>query len=300
VPLVELERRFYNEPSFQYLKRTIQRDGFKSCYPVRAIYNPRIDKYEVFDGIHRLKVAQSLGISKIPLIDETGKYTRQQAIAEGIKANRTHAYYNPMDLAKNLQALSGSMARVRKRKSFGRPETVNLSALADLTGMSEPSISKYLQLLRLPEDTQRLVGEGKLRQTLAYILLKLDGTPHAHLISELAQEVVTKGMSRSELIKKVEAIKKTGRYKDELKICEGCKRSFTFDRLNRTYLCPECNDRLHSGKLRITPSRKKARQRFLKLNNYVQTLEKQGEKVPAWVRERVENLYRQWEEARGW
>lgn len=302
VPLRELERQFYSDVSFARLKRIIERDGFKSCFPVRAIYNKRQDRYEVFDGIHRVKVAHSLGIKKIPFIDETGKYTRQQAIAEGIKANISHAYYNPMDLAKNLQALSESLGRVRKSKSksFGRPETRSLSALADLTGMSEPTISKHLQLLRLPEDVQRLVGEGKLRQTLAYILLKLDGTRHAHLISKLAQEVVTKGISRNQLIAKVKAIEKTGRYKDELKICEGCKRSFTFDTLSRTYLCPDCNDRLHSGKLRVMPSREKARQTFLKVNNYVQKLEKQGEEVPAWLRERLEKLHSQWEEARGW
>ncbi|MGQ9759184.1 MAG: ParB/RepB/Spo0J family partition protein [Candidatus Methanomethylicaceae archaeon] len=101
-PLEELERRFYSDSSFSYLLKTIERDGFKSCYPVRAIFNEKKGKYEVFDGIHRTKVAQRLDIKTIPLIDETGKLARQQAIAEGIKANQTHAYYSPMDKARNL------------------------------------------------------------------------------------------------------------------------------------------------------------------------------------------------------
>lgn len=296
-PLRELERRFYNDASFAYLKRTIQRDGFKSCYPVRAIFNKTKDRYEVFDGIHRVKVAHSLGITKIPLIDETGKLTKQQAIAEGIKANRSHAYYNPMDIAKNLEALGESLGKVRKSKSLGRPETVSLSVLADLTGMSEPTISQYLQLLRLPEDVQTLVGEGKLRQTLAYILLKLDGTPYARLIPKLAQEVVNKGISRNQLIKKVEAIKKTGHYEDELKICDGCQRTFTFDGMTRSWLCPKCNDLLHSGKFReVSPSRDrtKAMQRYLRLRHTIEELEKKGVKISSKAYENLEKFHGDW------
>ena len=92
IPLPELERQFYDQSNYRYLRRIIETEGFKPCYPIRAVFNGRKGVYEVFDGTHRLKVAQDLGISRIPLIDETGILTRQQAIAEGIKANKTHAY----------------------------------------------------------------------------------------------------------------------------------------------------------------------------------------------------------------
>jgi ParB/RepB/Spo0J family partition protein len=299
-PLRELERRFYSDSSFNYLLRTIERDGFKSCYPVRAIWNEKLGKYEVFDGIHRTKVAQRLGIKKIPLIDETGKLTRQQAIAEGIKANQTHAYYSPIDKARNLQALAESLKTVRKSQSFGRPETVNLSALADLTGMSEKSISHYLQLLRLPQEVQNMVGKGKLGISHALILLRLDGTPQAHLISKLAQEVITKGMSKRELTSKVEAIKKTGRYIEDVKVCVRCKRAFTTDRISKVWLCAECNDAIHKEKLELGyPERRKvAMQRFLKVNNFVEKLRKEGKEVPLWLEARLEELHQEWREAR--
>ena len=94
VPMPELLRDFYNPPQFAYLKRVIAKDGFKTQYSVRGIWNRRKKKHEIFDGIHRWKVAEALGIAKIPLIDETGMLTRQKALAEGIKANVTHAPYD--------------------------------------------------------------------------------------------------------------------------------------------------------------------------------------------------------------
>lgn len=300
IPMVELERQFYNDASFAYLRKTIARDGFKPCYPVRAIFNKGKNRYEVFDGIHRTKVAQSLGITKIPLIDETEKLTRQQAIAEGIKANRTHAYYNAMDLAKNLEALAESLSSVRRHKSRGRPETVSLSALADLTGMSEKSVSQYLQLRRLPEEVQTLVGQGKLGMSHALVLLRLLKTDYTGMISELAQEVVSEGISRRELVKKVESIRKRGYYHEEIKVCAGCKRTFSKDRVSYVYLCPECVGKLFSGKLEtsVNENRTKAMKTYLKVNNFVKKLEKNNKKVPAWLRARVEQLHQMWKEAR--
>ena len=104
----------------------------------------------------------------------------------------THAYYNPMDLARNLEALGKTTSAARKSKSFGRPESVSLSTLAELTGMSEKSISQYLQLLRLPEDVQTMVGAGKLKLSCALILLRLDKTASRHMIPKLAKMLLEK------------------------------------------------------------------------------------------------------------
>jgi hypothetical protein len=41
---------------------------------------------------------------KIPLEDRIALVTREHAIEEGIKANRTHAHRNSMDFAKILKA----------------------------------------------------------------------------------------------------------------------------------------------------------------------------------------------------
>lgn len=297
-PLIELERDYYDQSNFLYLKKTIEKDGFKKVYPVRAILDRRKSKYEIFDGIHRLKVAQTLGIKKIPLEDETALLTREQAIAEGIKANRTHAYYNPMDLARNLDALGKSTTAVRKGRSFGRPESVSLSALAELTGMSEKSISQYLQLLRLPEDVQTMAGTGKLKLSYALILLRLDKTAFKHMIPRLAQEALTEGLSRRELERKVESIRRKG-YVDDTKVCAGCKKAFPKEHLSYPCLCPSCVQKLRTGEKLGTPNfedaRTKAMRDYLRLNALLEERwTKRGKEIPEKAGQYLEKLHSRW------
>lgn len=295
----ELGRTFYAQCSQEYLLERIKIDGFKPCYAIRVIFNEKRNRYECFDGNHRLWVAKSLGLEKIPIIDETGKLTRTEAIAEGIKANRSHAYYNPMDISQNLNALLKSN-KSRKEKSIGRPETVNLTKLAEQTGISKKSISQYLQLQRLPKDVQTFVGHGKLGMSLALVLLRLDKTDYSPLILDLAEEAVLNGISRRELIRKVESIKKRGYIQEDIKVCSGCKRVFSKDRVSYVYLCPECVDKLRSGKLEnsVNLDRTKAMQTFLKVNHFSDKLKKNGEEVPNWLQIRVDELHQKWRESR--
>ena len=304
MPMPELERQFYDPFNYRYLRKIIGTEGFKPCYPVRGIYNRRKDVNEIFDGIHRLKVAQDLGISKIPLIDETGVLTRQEAIAEGIKANRTHAYYNCIDMARHLKVLGESLAkiRMRKRNSVGRPERVSLALLAKETGMSEKSISQYLQLLRLPEDVQAMVGEGKIKFSYALVLLRLDKTAYKYMIPKLAQEVYKRGISRRELERKVEAIRKKG-YFEDTKVCVVCKRAFPKESISNPCLCPACVGRMRSGKLEVTPNRDRteAMQKYLGVKNLLkERWTKKGKEIPEKAAKYLERLYQQWVEERGW
>ncbi|MEM2111351.1 MAG: ParB/RepB/Spo0J family partition protein [Candidatus Bathyarchaeia archaeon] len=294
--MVELEREFYDQSNFLYLKRIIERDGFKKQYPLRLIWNKRIKRYEVFDGIHRLKVAQTLGISKVPVIDETETLTRQQAIAEGIKANATHAPYNPIDKAVHLNTLSKLFNKKIHSKYIGRPHTYNLSLLSELTGWSEKSISQYLQLLRLPEDVQRLVGEGKLHLTHALILLRLVNNPHKFMISKLAQDVVKEGISRNKLQGIVESILKKGYYDDNA-LCVGCERAFSKESMSKVLLCPHCVGLLRSRKIEKEARKKpnESMRKYLKLRHRAeQNFTKQGRSVPIEIQKKLEKLYEEW------
>ena len=97
IPMKEMERDFYNSTNYLYIKRRINDKGFNDAYAPRAIPNEELRKYEVFDGIHRLKAAQDLELKTIPLIVED--ISREDAIIEGYTANRSHAWYNAIDKA---------------------------------------------------------------------------------------------------------------------------------------------------------------------------------------------------------
>jgi ParB-like chromosome segregation protein Spo0J len=296
----ELSREFYDQSNFSYLKRVMERDGFKRCYPIRGIFNDEIGKFEIFDGIHRLAVAKDLGITKIPLEDETGILTKSQAIVEGIKANKTHAYYNPMDMARHLKTLGESLTSVRPHNSLGRPETVSLSKLAEQTGMSEKTISQYLQLLRLPEDVQKMVGQGKLKLSHAVILLRLIGTAYVSMIDQLAQDVQTMGLSKRELERRVEAIKKKG-YFEEARICVGCKKVFPKDSISNPCLCPKCIAKLKSDEFAESADeeRRKALRDYLLCRHLLEErYTKKGLQIPEKPQRFLEKLREEWKSTR--
>jgi len=199
-----------------------------------------------------------------------------------------------MDLARNLEALGKTTSAARKSKSFGRPESVSLSTLAELTGMSEKSISQYLQLLRLPEDVQTMVGAGKLKLSCALILLRLDKTASRHMIPKLAQDVLREGLSRRELERKVESIRRKG-YEDDTKVCVGCKRAFPREHLSYPCLCPNCMQKMRSDEKLETPdfstdARTEARRDYLRLNALLEERwSKKGKEIPEKAREYLES-----------
>jgi len=298
IPMQELEREFYDPSNFSYLRRVMERDGFKPCYPPRGIFNDEIGKFEIFDGIHRLAVAKGLGISKIPLEDETGILTRSQAIVEGIKANKTHAYYNPIDMARHLKTLSDSLTSARPCNSLGRPETVSLTKLAEQTGMSEKTISQYMQLLRLPEEVQKMIGQGKLKLSHAVILLRLVGTAYVGMIDQLAQDVQTMGLSKRELERRVEAIKKKGYFEEDAKICVGCKKVFPKDSVSNPCLCPKCVTRLKSDEFTKSTDeeRRKALSDYLVFRNLLEErYTKKGLQIPEKPQRFLEKLREAWQ-----
>jgi hypothetical protein len=196
-------------------------------------------------------------------------------------------------LARNLDALGKSTSAVRKSKSFGRPESVSLSTLAELTGMSGKSISQYLQLLRLPEEVLTMVGTGKLNLSCALILLRLDKTAFKHLIPKLAEEVLREGLSRRELEKKVESIRRKG-YEDDTKVCVGCKKAFPKENLSYPCLCPSCVQKLRYG-AEVEPTFNPAMRNYLRLNALLEDRwTKKGKEIPEKAQKYLKRLYDEW------
>jgi hypothetical protein len=199
VCMPELDRPYYNSHSYNHLKAIIQKDSFKSQYAIRVIWDNKLRKWVTFDGNHRLLIAKELEIKRIPILDETNLITRSKAIAEGIKANTSHAYYNAIDLAKNAKQLLKSLTTKPNHKSVGRPVT-GIVDVAEMLGMSERRLRNYLNLLELPEDVQVLVGKG-FGMSNALVLFKLLNTPHSSMISEIAHDANSKGTSSARAIK---------------------------------------------------------------------------------------------------
>jgi ParB-like chromosome segregation protein Spo0J len=304
IPMPELDRKYYDQSNFFFIKNVIQKDGFDSAYPIRGIYNKEKEKFEIFDGIHRLKVAEALEIKKIPFIDDTGILSRTMAIAKGIKANKSHAAYNPMDIAYNIKALSEEILKYRntinKKKGFiseteinrprGRPAQYDLSAIANYLQMRVEQVSEYLSLLKLPEDVQNLMGQGKLRITYALILLKLYNTPYASKISSLARDCIAKGWGLIRLESIVKSIISKGSYQEDAKLCGICKKPFSLEQRS-PFICSNCFNEAKNIKEENTREYMK---KYLKFNNHAEEMKKQGKIITPKLQDYLDELHRGW------
>jgi hypothetical protein len=146
-----------------------------------------------------------------------------------------------------------------------------------------------------------MVGAGKLGFSCALILLRLDKTASKHMIPRLAQDVLKEGLSRRELERKVESIRRKG-YDDDTKVCVGCKRAFPKEHLSYPCLCPFCVQKLRSGE-KLEPfglgidARTEAKRDYLRPNALLEERwTKRGKEIPEKVREYLERLYSRWKD----
>jgi hypothetical protein len=290
-PMPEIRRRFYDQANVSYLQSIIFDEGFKECYAVRAIRNSQTKQYEIFDGCHRLEAVKANyekgGPYWIYLIDETDYLTRTMAIAEGIKANKTHAAYNPIDIAYNLQSLSRKF-QAEAEKGKTRPYEKCLQKTAEATKLSVDQVSSHLSLLKLPPEVIVLIGSGKLKKSHGIELLRL---PKEKMVA-VADECYKEQWSVVTLKKRINGILSGN--ETEKKVCQGCENVYDLTMLTKTMLCPKCIDGLHKGDLNIKAidEHKKAEQKYLHYNAIVERLYPQQK--PPIVQNYLARFHKEW------
>lgn len=90
-PMPELGRSFYNPAHYNVLRSALYQEGWNPAYPARALLKEG-GKYEIFVGVHRLKIAKEIGITRIPIILELYR-TKEECIIQGIRSNTLQGQY---------------------------------------------------------------------------------------------------------------------------------------------------------------------------------------------------------------
>jgi len=237
IPMPELGRSYYDQTSYFYLKNTLEKEGWKPNYPASAIFNEKLGKWEVFVGVHRLKIAKELGIHEIPVVQS--HVTREQAIADGIKSNMKQGPYNPIDIAYHMDALRKGLVFIRTDKNYERPTEYDVGFISRTYGWSQPTVYRYLSLLHLPVEVQEMVGKRIIGMRHALALLKLEDPLK---MAAMAEECASKGWSLRETEKKVELALKNPDVVPQYKACTECGRGFQKEKITRITdeLCPDC------------------------------------------------------------
>ena len=166
-------RTYFDQSSLDQLAQSIEAHGVVQPVVLRR----KQDRYELVAGERRWRAAKIAGLDRIPAVvrEIDDKDLLELALIENIQREDL----NPIEEAQAYRKLI---------------ETVGLTqeSLATRVGRDRSYITNYLRLLRLPDDIQRLVAEGKLSTGHARTLLGLVGVDEQR---RAARRVLDRGLS---------------------------------------------------------------------------------------------------------
>ncbi|MBL8531603.1 MAG: ParB/RepB/Spo0J family partition protein [Hyphomonadaceae bacterium] len=168
-------RKHFDESDLSELAGSIRTHGVLQPILVRPIPGGR---YEIVAGERRWRAAQRAGLHSIPAVirDLNEVEVLEIAIVENVQ--RTDL--NPIEEAQGFQALIDRFGRTQEE-------------IAEVVGKSRPHIANMLRLLKLPEDLQEMVRDGRLSSGHARAILTAPD-PRG-----LAQKAISEGLNVREV-----------------------------------------------------------------------------------------------------
>jgi ParB family transcriptional regulator, chromosome partitioning protein len=166
-------RTHFDEGSLEGLADSIRTHGIVQPLLVRR----QGDRYELIAGERRWRAARLAGLSKVPVVikDVPDRDLLEIALIENIQRE-------------NLNPIEEAQAYKRLIESVGLTQ----EALAARVGRDRSYITNYLRLLKLPDDLQQLVVEGRLSTGHARTIL---GLAHVDLQRRIARQVIDGALS---------------------------------------------------------------------------------------------------------
>lgn len=173
VPGAMQPRTHFDEASLQGLAESIRSHGIVQPLLVRR----RGDGYELIAGERRWRAAKLAGLVKVPVVvrEVPDDSLLEIALIENIQREDL----NPIEEAQAYKKLIEAVGLTQE-------------ALASRVGRDRSYITNYLRLLRLPDDLQLLVIEGRLSTGHARTLLALE---HVDLQRRMARKIIDDGLS---------------------------------------------------------------------------------------------------------
>src|SRR5215208_4782756 len=166
-------RTHFDDASLTSLAESIRSHGIVQPLLVRR----RGDGYELIAGERRWRAAKLAGLSHVPIVvkEVPDESLLEIALIENIQRENL----NPIEEAQAYKKLIESVGLTQE-------------ALASRVGRDRSYITNYLRLLRLPDDLQQLVTEGRLSTGHARTLL---GLSHVDLQRKIARQIIDGGLS---------------------------------------------------------------------------------------------------------
>ncbi len=166
-------RTHFDEAALKELAQSIEAHGVVQPVLLRRKYG----RYELVAGERRWRAAQLAGLERIPAVvrDVADNDMLELALIENIQRE-------------DLNAIEEAQAYKKLIEGVGLTQ----ESLAARVGRDRSYITNYLRLLRLPDDLQRLVAEGKLSTGHARTLLGLEQVDEQRRV---ARRIIERGLS---------------------------------------------------------------------------------------------------------
>ena len=146
-------RKHFDEGELNELAGSIRTHGVLQPILVRPIAG---GKFEIVAGERRWRAAQRAGLHSIPAV--VRELNEVDVLEIAIVENVQRSDLNPIEEAQGFQALIDRFGRTQEE-------------IAEAVGKSRPHIANMLRLLKLPEDLQEMVRDGRLSSGHARAIL---------------------------------------------------------------------------------------------------------------------------------
>lgn len=168
-------RKHFDESELNDLSSSIRAHGVLQPILVRPVPG---GKFEIVAGERRWRAAQRAGLHSIPAV--VRDLNEVEVLEIAIVENVQRMDLNPIEEAQGFQALIDRFGRTQEE-------------IAEAVGKSRPHIANMLRLLKLPEDLQEMVRDGRLSSGHARAILTAPD-PRG-----LAQRAISEGLNVREV-----------------------------------------------------------------------------------------------------
>ncbi len=174
-------RKEFDKEALSELAASIKQYGI--LQPIMVQKNG--DMYEIIAGERRWRAAKEAGLKEVPVI--VRDYDKQKIIEISIIENIQRENLNPIEEAMAYQCLM---------EEYG----LKHDELADKVSKNRSTITNSMRLLRLSENIQQMIIDGKISTGHAKVLLSVENKEEQE---KIAAELISKSLSVRELEKLV-------------------------------------------------------------------------------------------------
>ena len=183
-------RKVFDEEKLQELADSIREHG---VFQPIIVKKSTVKGYEIIAGERRVKAARIAGLQTIPAIvrDFSDQDMMEIALLENLQRE-------------NLNSIEEAMAY----KSLIDSLNITQEELAKRLGKSRSHVTNMIGLLNLPEEVKDMIVDGKISQSHARVLSKMDDKEE---VIKLANKIVDDGINVRDLevVSKTQDIKKS-------------------------------------------------------------------------------------------